>query len=292
MSYKTLISHLKSLLETIDRSESENDASRSMLKAFWAIGKDVTTYTRETGGMIKDIALDVGEARGTLEKYVRFYRFYPNGYIDEISGHPLNWSHYAALLYMADKKAREFYLKNAALKGWSSHELRRRMRNNYYENASEAQAQKKKKGHQLKPIAQKLYTYAAKVLKIVDADTFDLDIDVGFFIKMEHRVRLRGINAPEKGTKKGDEATKFVAEQLKVGELVIKPVKGAKELVAREPVNPIVIIRSYKSMTEKFGRYLVDLWYLKGENDRERILNEGCWLNQVLLDKGLAQKVE
>lgn len=292
MSYKTLISHLKSLLETVDRSESENGASKAMLKAFWTIGKDVSTYTRETGRPIKDIALDVGEARGALEKYVRFYRFYQNGYQDEISGHPLNWSHYAALLYLADKKAREFYLKNAAIKGWSSHELRRRMRNNYYENANEAQAQKKKGSLQLKPIAQKLYTYAAKVLKIVDADTFDLDIDVGFFTKMQHRVRLRGINAPEKGTKKGDQATKFVQEQLQVGELEIKPVKGAQEPVPREPANPIVIIRSYKSMTEKFGRYLVDLWYLKGENDRERILEEGCWLNQVLLDKGLAQKVE
>ena len=54
--------------------------------------------------------------------------------------------------------------------------------------------------------------------------------------------------------------------------------------------NPTVIIRSYKS--GKFGRYIVDLWYLPGETDKERILKEGKLLNQVLLDKGLARKIE
>ena len=54
--------------------------------------------------------------------------------------------------------------------------------------------------------------------------------------------------------------------------------------------SPTVVIRSYKS--EKFGRYLVDLWYLPGETDKERILKEGKLLNQALLDEGLAEKVE
>lgn len=271
MSYKKLIADLRSLLETIDRYETDSGASKAMLNAFWAVGRDVYAYTRETGELIKNIALDAGEARGSLEKYVRFYKCYSNGYKEEIDGHPLKWSHYAALLYVADKKAREFYLKNAATRDWSSHELRRRIRNNYYENTVGEEGQKKKGGRQLKPVAQRLYTYAAEVLRVIDADTFVLNIDVGFFTKMEHRVRLRGINAPEKGTKKGDQAKEFVEKEL---------------------LSAVVIIRSYKSMTEKFGRYLVDLWYLKGENDKERILSEGRWLNQVLLDKGLAQKVE
>ena len=272
MSYKKLIAELKSLLETADRYETEdNEASKATLKAFWTAGRSVYAYTRETGEPIKKIALDVGAAKGSLEKYVRFYRHYPSGCKEEIDGHPLKWSHYAALLYGTDKKSRAFYLQNAALHGWSSHELRRRMRNNYYENRYNQEGQKKKGGLQLKPIAQRLYTYAADVSRVVDGDTFFLNIDVGFFTKMEHKVRLRGVNCPEQETKKGVRAKDFVESELQ---------------------SKIVIIRSYKSMTEKFGRYLVDLWYLKGENDKERILAEGQWLNQVLLDKGLARKVE
>jgi hypothetical protein len=292
MSYKKLIADLRSLLEAVDRDETDSDATRAVLKAYWTAGRDAYAYTRETGELIKNIALDVGAANGALEKYVRFYRHYPSGYKEKIDGHPLNWSHYAALLYGTDKKAREFYLKNAARQDWSSHELRRRIRNNYYEGRYSAEGRKKKGGHRLKPIAQRLYTYAADVLKVVDGDTLVLDIDVGFFTKMEHKIRLRGINCPEKGTQKGDEAKKFVEEQLRVNELTGDRVKGTGQPATREPANPIVIIRSYKSMTEKFGRYLVDLWYLKSENDKEQILAEGLWLNQVLLDKGLAYKVE
>lgn len=278
-TYKTLISGLKSLLDSIDRYDTDNDASRATLKGYWTAGRDAYNYTRETGELIKNIAEDVGAAKGSLEKYVRFYRHYPNGYEEEIDGHLLNWSHYVAILYMGNKEAREFYLKNAAVHGWSSQELRLRIRNNYYENRLEVLGQKKKARAQLKVIPQKLYTYAAKVLEIVDADTYYLDIDVGFNAKMEHKVRLRGINCPEKGTRKGDQAIKFVKNELMP---VNSSVPGS--------LPPVVVIRTYK--TEKFGRYLVDLWYLKGETNKERILSEGRFLNQVLLDKGLARKME
>ncbi len=275
MSYKTLVAHLKKILEAVDRYAIDEDANKATMKAFWEIGRDVYTYTRETGEQIKNIALDAGAGRGTLEKYVRFYQQYPKGHPENIDGHRLNWSHYAALLYMNDRAARDFYLKNAAQHQWSSHELRLRIRNNYYENRQNEPWEKKKTKAQLKVIRQKLYTYAAKVLKVVDADSFNLDIDVGFNTKMEHKVRLRGVNCPEKGTKKGEQATTFVAQALGVTE---------------EREIPLVAIRSYKS--EKFGRYLVDLWYLKGETDKERILSEGKLLNQVLLDNGLAMIVE
>lgn len=276
MSYKTLIADLKSHLDAVDRYDISDSASKAILKAFWTVGRETFAYTRETGTPIKNIALDVGAGSGALEKYVRFYQQFPNGYWDHIDGHPLTWSHYAAVLYVADKKEREFYLKNAALQGWSSQEIRLRIRNNYYENHQGGQGQKKKAGTQLKKIPQQLYTYSAKVLKVIDADTFDLDIDIGFKIKIEHNVRLRGINCPERKTPKGERAKLFVEQSLG-----ITPQSNA---------TPLVVIRSYKS--EKFGRYLVDLWYLKGETGKEEILKNGKLLNQILLDKGLAQLVE
>ncbi len=269
MSYQKLVKDIQKRLEKVEQYTANDDERLQTLNAYWIIGESVYGYTRKSGEVIKNIALDAGASRGTLEKCVRFFRQYPDGFKDEIEGHPLNWSHYAALLYVADRKERSFYIQSAALNQWSSHELRLRIRNNYYENRCEAGATNKNDGPRLRDLNQKLYTYAAQVARVVDADTLVLDIDVGFKAKMEHKVRLRGINCPEKGTKKGGQAKVFVEDCLSEGG---------------------VVIRSYKA--GKFGRYIVDLWYLKGETDKETILSHGRLLNQELLDKGLARIVE
>jgi len=63
---------------------------------------------------------------------------------------------------------------------------------------------------------ERKYIYNAKLLRVVDADTVDVSIDLGFDIWIRERVRLRGINAPEKRTKdlnekrRGIEAESFV----------------------------------------------------------------------------------
>lgn len=46
-----------------------------------------------------------------------------------------------------------------------------------------------------------MYTYNAKLLRVVDADTLDVSIDLGFDIWIRERVRLQGVDAPEKRTK-------------------------------------------------------------------------------------------
>lgn len=46
-----------------------------------------------------------------------------------------------------------------------------------------------------------MYTYSvSSVVKVVDGDTVDVDIDLGFGIIIRQRVRLKGINAPETRT--------------------------------------------------------------------------------------------
>jgi endonuclease YncB( thermonuclease family) len=286
MNYKSLIKTIKGRLDAIDRISNDNTTRLATLENVWMTGKDLDTYTRETGKTTKDIAVDVDEAEGSLQKFVRFYRLYPERYASEIGGKPIGWSHYAAVLYIGNSQVRDFYLNEAATQSWSSHELRRRIRNNYYENRQEHSTIEKQKSAKLKAIEQKLYTYSAEVLKVVDADTLELDIDVGFNTWMKHKVRLRGINCPELKTKKGEKAKKFVEKELTDS-------AHASDAI-RYPLNAIrstqVIIRTYR--TEKFGRYLVDLWYLNGEANKEQILSKGNLLNQVLLDEGLAEKVE
>lgn len=46
-----------------------------------------------------------------------------------------------------------------------------------------------------------MYEYNAKVIKIVDGDTVDALIDIGFSVWVQKRIRLYGINTPESRTR-------------------------------------------------------------------------------------------
>ena len=57
-----------------------------------------------------------------------------------------------------------------------------------------------------------MYEYRVKkVIAIVDGDTIDVDIDLGFGITISHRVRLKGIDAAETRTTDAEEKSKGLA---------------------------------------------------------------------------------
>ena len=65
-----------------------------------------------------------------------------------------------------------------------------------------------------------MYTYKISPLKIVDGDTIDAEIDLGFDIKVKKRVRFMGINAPESRTKDLEEKAKGLAAKDRVKQLL------------------------------------------------------------------------
>lgn len=74
-----------------------------------------------------------------------------------------------------------------------------------------------------------MYEYKVKVLKVVDGDTFDVDIDLGFKVWLRNeRVRLHGIDTPESRTRDLEEkkyglaAKNFLKTSLKNGTVVMK----------------------------------------------------------------------
>lgn len=77
------------------------------------------------------------------------------------------------------------------------------------------------------------YLYKAKILSIVDGDTLDVIVDLGFRITITQRVRLYGINTPERGQEGYLEAKNALV-----------PYIGAD-----------VTIKSYKP-EDKYGRWL------------------------------------
>ena len=109
-----------------------------------------------------------------------------------------------------------------------------------------------------------MYEYRCTVVKIVDGDTVDVDIDLGFGIWMRNeRIRLLGIDTPESRTRDKEEkkyglaAKKYLKEKLNDrGRIVLKTKKNAEG---------------------KFGRILGELWRTTDYADKS--------INQYLVDE-------
>ena len=92
-----------------------------------------------------------------------------------------------------------------------------------------------------------MYEYRCEVVHIVDGDTIDVDIDLGFGVWMrKERIRLYGIDTPESRTRDLEEkkyglaAKDFLVEWLAKGDIILKTDKDAKG---------------------KFGRILGTMWH-------------------------------
>jgi micrococcal nuclease len=107
--------------------------------------------------------------------------------------------------------------------------------------------------------------YVKKVENVVDGDTIDVVIDLGFDIMFASRVRLAGIDTPESRTK--DKAEKALGLESK--EYLKKHLKDAKSVVIKtEKINS----------SEKFGRILG--WvYINGDT---------VSLNDIMINDGYA----
>lgn len=96
-------------------------------------------------------------------------------------------------------------------------------------------------------MATDLYVRRAKIVRLVDGDTVDVDIDLGMAITTRQRLRLFGINTPEvRGPEKasGHAATQHLADLL---------------VEFRHEGEWDIVVQTYKDKKGKYGRYLADL---------------------------------
>lgn len=100
-------------------------------------GEDRSEYGK---GIIKNLADELtavygkGFDFGSLYKYCRFYKLYPE-ILDSVSPKSrmlLSWTHYRVLLQVEDKTARDWYTKEAAEQTWSVRTLQRNISSQYY----------------------------------------------------------------------------------------------------------------------------------------------------------------
>jgi micrococcal nuclease len=105
--------------------------------------------------------------------------------------------------------------------------------------------------------------YVKKVTKIVDGDTIDVDIDLGFDISFSSRVRLAGIDTPESRTK--DLVEKALGLEAK-----------AYLKHAIDAAKTVVIKTEKMNSSEKYGRILGWL-YVNGDTEsvNDKMINDG-----------------
>jgi endonuclease YncB( thermonuclease family) len=65
-----------------------------------------------------------------------------------------------------------------------------------------------------------MYNYKIRPVKIIDGDTIDAEIDLGFDIKTKKRIRFAGINTPESRTRDLEEKAKGLAAKDRVKQLL------------------------------------------------------------------------
>jgi micrococcal nuclease len=111
-----------------------------------------------------------------------------------------------------------------------------------------------------------MYEYRVKkVLNVVDGDTIDADIDLGFDISLAKRVRMAGIDTPESRTT--DKFEKTLGLESK--EYLKKQLKDAKD---------VVIKTELPDSSEKYGRILG--WvYIDGATKS---------INEIMIEEGYA----
>ena len=113
-----------------------------------------------------------------------------------------------------------------------------------------------------------MFEYKCKLVKVVDGDTVDVDIDLGFDVVLKkQRVRLHGINAPESRTRDLEEKEKGLA---------------AKEYCknfCKEGEAAILKTKTYDA-SGKYGRILGEIWSAGEFADKS--------LNEYLIEKGHA----
>ena len=91
-----------------------------------------------------------------------------------------------------------------------------------------------------------MYEYKCKLVKVVDGDTIDVDIDLGFGVWMRNqRIRMHGIDTPESRTRD--------LEEKKYG-------LAAKEFLIKWTNAGGLKLKTHKDDRGKFGRILGEIW--------------------------------
>lgn len=112
------------------------------------------------------------------------------------------------------------------------------------------------------------YIFRATCTNVVDGDTIDCELDLGFNLKATHRLRFYGVNTPEMHDKDS---------------VIRTNAKLAKEFVKEMVLDKEIMVQTYKS--DVFGRYLAKVFIpVEGADGVYNCLND------LLVREGYAEE--
>lgn len=285
-------------------------------------GRPKADYGEE---FFKKLSQDTLIEKSTLYQMRAFYKAYPQLPVSADSHNILSWSHYRNLIAIKDDRTRQEIENLTIQMGLGTNKLQQEIKKlkigqgvfaennlnktsplkvsrgrifNYKMSSSDeidlgfnifkefkkgslkseivedaiVEVIKKEEEYSLKDSNLKstqLHTYKAQLERVVDGDTIRVKLDLGFQIKHREILRLAKINAPESKTASGKKSTQFLKNILEKA--------------------PFLIIKTNK--TDIYGRYIADVFIGKeNQNDPQKVADEGIYLSQLLLDKGLAER--
>ena len=108
-----------------------------------------------------------------------------------------------------------------------------------------------------------MYEYKCKLVRVVDGDTIDVDVDLGFGVWMQkQRIRMYGIDTPESRT--SDDVEKVYGN-------------AAKDFLVQWTNSGNLTLKTFKDGKGKYGRILGEIWYGDETGNDHNI-------NQLLID--------
>jgi len=110
-----------------------------------------------------------------------------------------------------------------------------------------------------------MYTYKAKLVRVINGDTLDIEIDLGFDLVIKQRLKLYGINTPDSRSTDVETKRKGLDVKQRLIDILTKEFK----------------VETMLNKRGKYGRILGKV-YIVDEKD-----NEVC-INELLVDEGLA----
>ena len=122
------------------------------------------------------------------------------------------------------------------------------------------------------------YEFPVVITRVVDGDTVDARIDIGFKIIYEERIRLLGLDTPESFTSNKKEKVLGLAAKSRIKELIA----SANTLPGKRGKKDVTL-KTAKDGKGKFGRILGEIWVNANTA-------EGINVNQTLIDEGHARK--
>jgi len=294
-TYSQLLRHIRQTIK-VGKARALRAVEREVVRTKWETGQLILEHillNRKKGdygkAVIQKLAKDLEMSVTELRYMVEFARTYSN----LPPAGDLSWGDYRELLRVNDAGQRKALSTQAAAQSWTRKQLRsairkiktakgitlgkmpvekladlkpgtvglyriRRYNNVLYRDLgfSVYQRLEPQGGRATNPPEARLYTYEARVTRVVDGDTYYCLIDLGFDLVLEQRVRLRRLNAPEIITAEGQEAKKVLARVL----------KRAKEEV----------LVKVSKLDDQYGRYLVDTW-VRGKNIDTDLLASGVF---------------